>query len=343
MRYVLIMFLLVCLVIPVRAADAPAPEKFTLTAVGDIGFMDELGNRILKYGPDYPWKNVLHLLKDTDLLLGNLEAPLSLSGSKWLKKTYYLHADPRTVAALNVAGFDYFGLANNHVMDFGTIALKETLEILDQNGFAHSGAGFNEEAAQTPAFLDLGSLKVAVLSYSLVGPIDYKASGKKPGSAWGYKQTILDGIKKAQPMADLVIIWIHWGADYVGNVMDWQKTLAHDCIDSGAAAIIGHHPHIVLPVEIYQGKPIIYSVGNFSFGTFNRKAKGAIFKLTYTGAGLVEEIKIYPLNVNNNEVFFQMGLLQGAAAEKVIGNLQRNSVPFGTKIRFEDDKGVIKL
>lgn len=259
------------------------------------------------------------------------------------RKTVLSSCGSRTVSALTLAGFNYLGLANNHIMDFGSRALKETLVVLDTNQIAHSGAGLIEEDALKPAILQLGSLKVALLSFDRVGPIEYKATSTKPGSAWGNTEQILHSITEAKSKADLVIIAIHWGADYVPEVADWQRKLAHACIDAGAVAIVGHHPHMVLPVEVYKGKPILYSVGNFSFGSYNPKAKGAIFKLICNQTGGIEAIHIYPLNVNNTEVFYQMQLLQGGAAERTINGIQKMSNPFGTRISFEDNIGVITL
>lgn len=335
----------ICLVLaicpPVLAAAGDGP---VLVAVGDLNFDDGLGTMILRQGPDYPWRDTIEILRDGDLLCGNLEVPLSLRGAVWIKKTYLLHADPRTAEALTAAGFDLVSLANNHMMDFGAPALLETLSILDERGIAHAGAGSNLAAARAPALVDLGSLRLAMLSYCRVYPKEFRAGENKPGTAWCTDQEILADVAAAKAQADVVAVSIHWGADYVPTVSAAQRALARACIDRGAAVIIGHHPHILNGLEIYGGGLIAYSLGNFAFGSLNKKANdSAILRIGFSERGMPLWARLYPVNVNNYEVNFQTKRRRGPDAERVLQDLRRLSAPFGTRIVSENGVGLIEF
>ncbi len=307
--------LILCLALPLGALAAPEDPSFTIVAVGDLNFADGLGQMILKQGPDYPWRDTKAVLERGDLLVGNLEVPVSLRGAVWIKKTYLLHADPRTADALTAAGFDLVSLANNHMMDFGAPALTETISALDARKIAYAGAGTNEAAARAPAFISLGQLRLAFLSYCRVYPSEFRAGRDRPGTAWSTDQEILADVTAAKSRADIVIVSVHWGSDYVTTVSSWQKTLAHACIDRGASIILGHHPHILNGCEVYRGGFIAYSLGNFAFGSLNKKANdSAIFRLGLDAGGKPCWVRIHPVNVNNYTVNFQARLRKGADA-----------------------------
>ncbi len=327
------------------AAPALAEEPdLTLAAVGDLNFGDGLGQMILTRGPDYPWRDTIEVLRDGDLLLGNLEVPVSLRGAVWLKKTYLLHADPRTADSLTAAGFDLVSLANNHMMDFGAPALLDTLAAMHARGIGCAGAGPDLTAARTPAFAQFGPMRLALLSYCRVYPDQFRAGPSRAGTAWCSDQQILADVTAAKSQADLVIVSIHWGADYVQTVSASQRALAHACIERGAAAVLGHHPHILNGLEIYQGKLIAYSLGNFAFGSLNKKARdSAILRLGFDTQGAFRWAKIHPVNVNNYEVNFQTRLRRGTDAERVLQDLRRLSAPYGTQIVSADGVGMIEI
>ena len=341
MRTIIIVALALALALtcPVPAAE----PDLALVAVGDLNFGGGLGQMILTRGPDYPWRDTIEVLRDGDLLLGNLEVPVSLRGAVWIKKTYLLHADPRTAEALTAAGFDLVSLANNHMVDFGAPALLDTLAAMQARGIGCAGAGPDLTAARAPAFTRFGPLRLALLSYCRVYPDQFRAGPNRAGTAWCSDREILADVEAAKSQADLVIVSIHWGADYVPTVSAYQRTLAHACIDHGAAAVLGHHPHILNGLEVYQGKLIAYSLGNFAFGTFNKKARdSAILRLGFDAQGAFRWAKVHPVNVNNYEVNFMTRLRRGADAERVLQDLRRLSAPYGTNIVSMDGVGMIE-
>lgn len=328
--------------------DQPPPgetaaELASLAAVGDLNFAGGLGRLILSEGPDYPWRATADLLAATDILLGNLEVPLSLRGKVYTPKKWTLHADPRTVAALVSGGFDVVSLANNHAMDFGPAALAETIALLDEHGIGHAGAGADLAEARAPCFIARNGLNVAFLSYSLTFPTEFYAGKNRPGTAPGYENYLRADIPAARSRADLVVVSFHWSGEMYNYPKDYQRRLGRLAIDLGAGLVVGHHPHVLQGLEVYKGGLIAYSLGNFAFGSLSAKCRDSIIlTVGFDRAGL-DTAWLHPVNVNNYEVAFQTRPRKGADAARVIADLRRFSAAFGTEIASDGDRGVIQI
>lgn len=314
----------------------------TLMAVGDLSFSG-IDHIILK-NPGYPWAGTKAILQTATTLMGNQEIPLSSRGSIYTKKTWILRADPRTVQSLNLAGFDIVTLANNHILDYGPIALQDTLNALDSAKIARAGAGANLDEARRPALITTpDGTKLAFLSYSLVYPEIFWASKTRPGTPFGDPGYFVPDIQKAKTMADYVIVSFHWSDELHFYPSDYQKIYGRKCIDAGASVVIGHHPHVLQGLEVYKKGLIAYSLGNFVFGSRSTRVKDSmILNIEYDKNGLIQA-KLYPVNVNNLEVEFQTKLRHGADAERVLQDLRTYSKEFHTVIQSEGDVGIIKI
>jgi len=346
-RFLLLILLTTATAVRSAAPDlsnpaAPKKNK-TLIAVGDLNLADGLGDRILK-DPAYPWSKVKDILDSADILVGNLEAPLSARGKMLVEKTWLLRADPRTVNALVAAGFDVLTLANNHIMDYGPIALQDTLETLKANKLAYTGAGMNLNEARQPALVTTpDDVTLAFLAYSLTFPEQFWAGPNSPGTPYGNPAVFLNDIKKAKEIADLVVVSFHWSSELLNYAKPYQKTMARQCIDAGASIVLGHHPHVPQGLEVYHGGLIAYSLGNFAFGSLSGKVKdGIILAVDFDKSGPLRA-RIYPVNINNYEVAFQPEQRHGWDAERVLRDLRSFSGEFGTQIKSEGDYGTVAV
>lgn len=339
----LCIFLLVFAGSAVAGDPTPAADEFTIAAVGDL----MLGNRtepfLKKFGPDYPFLEVKPFFEKADVIVGNLESPISTRGTAVENKKFTLRAGLIATKALVAAGIRVVTLANNHSMDFGPLALQDTLEQLDENNILYSGAGMDLEDARAPALLKVKGKTLAFLSYSLTFPLEFFASASRPGTAPGYREFVKADIEKARTLADFVVVSFHWGAELMLAAKDYQIALGRESIDWGADLVLGHHPHVLQEIELYKDKLIAYSLGNFVFGSeSNRTNTSMILLLTFQGKSLVK-VTAVPLDVNNYRVKYQPKVLKGKAANDVLESVNTASERFNTKLKIENDLGTIAL
>lgn len=345
MRF-LVRALLVPLVLCVglSAAAAQEPIELRVAAVGDIMLGGTGTPEFQRFGYDYPFEKTRVLLKQSHIVFGNLEGPLTHADHAPVAKKYLYRSPPEKVApALLNAGFNVVSLANNHTMDQGVEGLKHTLDALDLVGIKHTGAGMNLAEARKPAILESKGTRVAFLAYTLTFPEEFWATPDRPGSPFGHEAHVRADIAAAKSQADIVLVSFHWGQEGKTELRDYQKSLGRAAIDAGAAAVIGHHPHVLQGVERYKNGVILYSLGNFAFGTYGPEAfRSAIATLTFRNKKLAE-VQLHPLNVRNAEVVFQTLPLAGKEADKVVTELQQLSQPLGTRLENRNGVAVLTL
>jgi poly-gamma-glutamate synthesis protein (capsule biosynthesis protein) len=321
-------------------AAAPPAERVTIAAVGDIMLGHRAGPWVQREGPDYPFVHVLPVLREAQVVIGNLEAPISTRGTAVENKQFTLRAGPEAVQALKAAGVGVVTLANNHILDFGPPALQDTLTALAEHGILWSGAGMDLTDARAPALLKAGGRTIAFLSYSLTFPVEFYASTGRPGTAPGYKDFVRRDIQAVRSRADLVVVSFHWGAELMTSAKDYQQDLGRKAIDWGADLVLGHHPHILQELELYRGRLIAYSLGNFVFGSESERTNFSIILLcTFEGKTLVR-VEAVPLDVNNYRVTYQPQVLRGERAAAVLDGINAASEKYRTRLELKGDRGV---
>lgn len=228
------------------------PEKIrTLIAAGDVMLGRAVNARSVKDKKfQWPFEKTAEGLAQADLTIVNLESPF-LSPCPVTTAGMKFCADPAHVDGLELAGIDVVNLANNHYRDHGQAGIDATLEILRQNGYAVSGW-------DQAALLNVRGLSFAFLGFCPA------CGGVESLTGAGRERLALE-IEAARKSADVVIVSFHWGVEYQAEPSSEQRELGREAIDLGADLVLGHHPHWVQPVEIYQGKLIVYSLGNFIF------------------------------------------------------------------------------
>lgn len=327
-----------------QASRASPTGEVRIAAVGDIMLGGTAAPEMEKYGYDYAFDSTRDLLKRAQIVFGNLEGPLTDAGIAARDKQYLFRSPPEKVApALARAGFTILSLANNHSLDYGASGLEHTQVALEKAGIRHVGAGKNEAEARQPVFIKVGDVTVAFLAYSLVFPPEFWADVDKAGTAFGHEAHVRHDVVAARTTADIVIVSFHWGQEGKTELRDYQVLLAHAAIDAGAAAVLGHHPHILQAIERYKDGVILYSLGNFSFGSYSRQAtRSVVAQLTFRAARW-QELRLTPINVNNVEVVFQPRPLTGPDAAEVVEQLQQMSQTRATVLENQDGIAVLSL
>jgi poly-gamma-glutamate capsule biosynthesis protein CapA/YwtB (metallophosphatase superfamily) len=326
-----------------QAMEPKAADEVTIIAVGDIMLGGTATPELARFGYDYPFARVADVLHRGDVVFGNLEGPLTNRGTAAAKQYVFRSPPERVAPALARAGFNIVSLANNHSMDFGIDGLRDTMQALTQAGIRYAGAGENLAAARRPAIIEANGVRVAVLAYSLTFPEEFWAGPDRAGTAFGHEQQVRADVAAARQHADIVLVSFHWGREGTVEPRDYQLALGRAAIDAGAAAVVGHHPHLLQPVARYRDGVILYSLGNFVFGSYSPDATRSVIAELRLRNGRVREVRLYPINVQNTEVVFQPYLLSGAAGDQLIAKLQRMSSPFGTVIENRGGVATISL
>ena len=263
-------FLALMLCLSTTSADA-RDASVDLTFVGDVMVAEEPG-ALIASGAD-PFAGVAKLLKPNRLRIANLECVIATKGTAEIKP-FTFRAEPRTIPAI-ARYFDGVSVANNHSGDFGKDAFAQQLDLLDAARLPYFGGGRDLAAAHRPWIVERNGLSIAFLGYVEFKPRSFEASASRPGVAWsGEDEQVLRDIQtaRAQFHADIVIPFMHWGWEDEGNPSERQRVFARRMLDAGADMVVGGHPHVTQGAEVYKGKPIVYSLGNFLFNGFDTEA-----------------------------------------------------------------------
>jgi len=312
-------------------------------------------------------------LKSNGLVIGNLEMPVSERGYR-VRKHSNLRSGPEVLPGVTGMGFHAVSLANNHMMDYGPDALGDTLEYVAKAGLAYSGAGLDLAQALKPVVLNLGDLRIGMLGFSSTLPIESDAGCNKPGIApirVGFSFEVDANLMVEQPGTmpvvhtwtdpddraqacdcvaalkkdvDVVIVMMHWGvpsywlSPYQGLLASYQQVLGHELVSAGADMICGHHSHSLHPVEVYRGKPIFYSLGNFLF----ERPRGFMEPESMIVEIDVEsgEFTLVPLYLDEDGF---PELAEGARAVEVLDKLCLMSQPFGDAIQSNGAYGRVAI
>jgi len=321
---------------------APQPEppeivRTRISAVGDIMLDGKARPYLQRYGYDHAFAQVRPLFADSDLVIGNLEGTLTTASAPLVEKEFLFRSPAQPVAsALARAGIGAVSLANNHALDYGLAGLRDTIAALGDAGVEYFGAGETLEDARTPAVVDTGSAKIGMLGYSNTFPEEFWAGELRGGTAFGHEAQLRADVAALVQHVDIVVVSFHWGRESTTELRPYQPLLTRAAIDAGADLIIGHHPHVLQEIERYRDGVILYSLGNFTFGSFSTRATvGAIAHVEFVD-GNFAELALQPLNVNNFEVYFQPRPLTAPQALQTFDHLRALSMSSGTQLHWRN-------
>ncbi|HEX7719897.1 MAG TPA: CapA family protein, partial [Woeseiaceae bacterium] len=229
------------------------------------------------------------VLRSADVAFCQLECNLTTRGRRMPQARHTHRGSPGAAMAMKEAGFDVVSFAGNHCMDWGLEGFDDTVHHLESAGLTVVGVGHDIQAARRAQIVEADGVRIAFLACSSILPAAYWATADRAGCApmrahTLYEQIELDqpgtparihtwahtgdldrlctDIREAAASADVVALSVHWGIHFIpGSLADYQREVAYAAIDAGADLILGHHAHILKGVEIYRGKPILYSFG----------------------------------------------------------------------------------
>ena len=246
-------------------------DTLRLYAVGDINLGRRVAKeRLLEGDTLYPFLVLRDSLAAADITFGNLESPIAPDSSAAPDSVGVFTAPSAAAAALARAGFDVVSTANNHAWDGGPAAVEETMRQLTRVGVRFVGSGFGRDMAEQPVILERRGWRVAFFALTRAwnpAPYTFHSHAGSQYIAWGDTGRIYPVIRevKANGRADLIVVSMHGGTEYVDTPPKHMQDLARGLVDAGADLVLAHHPHVLQPVTWYKHKPIVQSLGNFVF------------------------------------------------------------------------------
>lgn len=249
------------------AAVEPPPVELTLVAVGDV--MNHLAvqrsARRTREGFDALFSEVRDTISSADVAFANLETPVAPGGTT---ASRVFNAPPALVEALHRAGFDVLSTANNHAYDQGATGLVETVQAVESNAMTPIGAGGNCGTAHAPRVLVRKGVRLAWFAATAILNVELNRAADAPCVSMLDASRLAAEIERARPHVDLVVVSLHWGEEYVVEPSTRQVETAHVLAEAGADLVVGHHSHVVGPVERISTEDgrtawVAYSLGNF--------------------------------------------------------------------------------
>ena len=267
--------------------------------IGDIMLARTIGDGIVT--GQNPFVHVQSILNSYDLRVANIETTIAdpSVAHQVAGKLYTFNAPLQAIQTLKIAGINVADLANNHTRDFGPAATSDMITRLENAGIKVVGAGDNLDQAFTPLVVDVSvsstgektqTVKIGIVAVNSIENYVTNPTSSQAGSAFFDKDRILQEIKTARSEgADIVVVFPHWGTEYQTTPNSDQVSWGHFFIDSGADIVIGSHPHVIQTTETYNGKYIVYSLGNFIFdGMGGNALNGQMIGLDLSLKGTVD-------------------------------------------------------
>lgn len=330
-------------VLTAEYVQAGTSRRFSILFVGDILLANEAERHIHKKGIEYPfWKIKQELLK-YDFIFANMESPVTKRGVPVTDKPYVFRVKPDDAVCLRDLKIDAVSIANNHLMDYNAEGMEDTIGTLDALNIRHTGGGRSLTEARRPAILQYGDTSIIILAYCNRPPEDYYATDGSPGIAPLDLKMIREDVESYKLPNNIVIVSLHWGIEQTHEPQSSQIAEAHAIIDAGADAVIGHHPHWPQGIELYRGKPVLYSLGNFINGYINPIERDNIAVAFYYNGNSLELIKIVPLAGRNRQIRFQPRVLEGMQATDFLKLIRNLSLKLKTEMRIADGVGMIDM
>lgn len=349
-------------------AIAKSDHDLTLLLIGDTNIQDrEKPEEMIKHVADY--------MEDADVRFCNLEGPFAADPKNKdvhpiPHKGLWYHSTPDQVKGLLAAKIDGVGVANN--VTYPWQALMKSLEVLDEAGIAHTGGGSNLEEAHKPVIVEKKGMRFGFIQYTATfWPYNHAATEEQPGVATvkihtyyqppkqvldkpGQPPIIItipdaeqlqwmkDDIKALKEKVDYVTVSYHWGVSNDLNLCDYQKTLARTAIESGADIVMGHGPHVIQPIELHQGKPIFYSLGNFVFDWFHMVGRnvGILVKVRFKDKEL-QNISLVPTTHDEENELIILSPEKGKGKD-MIEQLQKLNADGGAELGIKGKEVFIK-
>ncbi len=306
-----------------NAADnSGLPPRAQILVSGDWAPIRDF-DPVITEDPEAIYGDLLPVMREADLNITNLEAPLSDTGEGVAKSGSVFKGMEHHARGLSAVPIDVATLANNHVFDFGLKAFENTRNILRQHGIAFTGAGMNHDEAESPLVREVKGVKIALINFC--EGEDLTAAGTGPGVFGWEVDRACTLVRELRDQVNAVIVICHAGIEYIPFPPPYITDAFHRLAEAGADLVIGHHPHVPQGMEIYKGVPLCYSLGNFVFFQNTHLHYRKIGYMVEAGIGIkgISSIRLIPYEIGSRS----LSLLKGPKHDEFFHDMKRISTP----------------
>jgi poly-gamma-glutamate synthesis protein (capsule biosynthesis protein) len=308
-------------------------------------------NKALKHlPPEYPWGDTLPLFQHVDVRICNLECALTDWETLWsaYPKVFHFRSDAKNVEVLKAAHIDAVSLANNHVLDFEYEGLFDTMNILDTAGIRYAGVGRDRMEAARPALWEAKGKKLGLIALTDNEP-GWQATEEQAGVFYlpitlqdKRTEQLLETVRATKDAVEMLIVSAHWGPNWGYSPLPEHVPFAHALIEAGADIIFGHSCHVVRGIELYNGKPIMYSTGDFiddyAVDEVERNDLSFIFVVEVEGQQIAR-LLLYPTLIKD----FQARRASTSAREAIVTTMQRLCTQLNTATTWNEQEERLEI
>lgn len=347
------------------AADEPVSSgEISVLVVGDITIGSRMTPLIESKGAGVFFQGTTDLIRSADVATASLNASISKRGEPRYGIEHPFRAAPGLGRAIANAGFDAVSLATPHIMDFGFEALEDTITELEWYDVKPIGAGTSAETAKRPAWVpvklsETENAQVGLLAYYRVNEF---AQYTEDPLAYAVYSEMTNAVEQIRTKAALVVVWLHWGSRSrsMDEAIGRQQIFAHALIDAGADMIVCQQLHTFGGIELYQGKPIVYSLSDFIYDAYDKQHSHIVIPKATFEAKTLKSIELIPILTDPPKTSVRPGkptetsttpevshqfpsILTGKSAVDTLQNYQRRCAELKTEVFIEDERGWIRF
>ncbi|MCL5031004.1 MAG: CapA family protein [Bacteroidetes bacterium] len=283
-----------------------------------------------KFGYDFPFKYIKEFLSKFDFAFGNLEVPLTnVNLNEDLLQSVRFRGSPNFAPILKQSGFNILSIANNHSMQFGKAGLFDCINHLNKNGI--KSVGLRDEQHRTKMeTIKIHNQEIGFIAYSLQPSEEFKSESSILSFVQENSTDIIEDVKYYCRKVDHLFVSLHWGHEFVNHPSDFQVKLGRSIIDAGARGVIGHHPHVLQRIEMYNTGIIVYSLGNFIFDQHFPPCTQSIILELELDDTKIRNYKIHPVKSNK---YYQPELANSSDVKRILSHIENLSTSFAnTKV-----------
>lgn len=311
----------------------PVVTTVSINAVGDctlgndtnFGYTNTFDEYYDKYGADFFFENVRDLFESDDITIANLETTFTTATTR-RPKVFNFKGPPEYVNVLTGSSVEVVNIANNHMYDYQEQGYQDTMKVLNEAGVKFFGSESMKYQGRTKDYFYIYEKNGIKIGFAGLYCAEDEVKDCKPDI-----DRVVDGLNEQG--VDTIILSMHWGLEAKYTQSKNQEETAHYAIDKGVEMIIGHHPHRIQGLEIYNGKYIVYSLSNFSFGGHKSPSDIDSFifhvDLTYEDNTLadtkIEVIPVYISSTGTKWNNYKPIILEGDEKQRVLQKIQKYS------------------